>query len=445
MSKKEANSIDPQQKLLLANALIALEDSGIKYRGKNIGCFIGSGQSDFQIINSYHQDNINSYSAPGYNNGVNANRISYCLNLKGPSFNIDTACSSAGTALGLAYQSLLKGECTYAVVGGINLLMHPLTTHAFKTLGVLSPDCYCKSFDNSADGYVRSEGCAVIVCTLDKRAKLNNLNVYANITSIAMNHDGSTTNTLTLPSQKQIFNLINKCTSKIDTNDIAYVECHATGTAKGDVIETNTVGMALGKNSRKLKIGTIKGNIGHTECSSFLSSLMKVVLMLKNNVLYPNLNFNKPNKKILFDYYNLEVCNNFEPFDFTNKFILINSFGFGGSNFCCLIKPGKDYRQTYPLKKNPFSIKLFRSQTIDSIKKRYAKLNDLDCDYKLNKMYQPYRYFMYSIKSKDFEFKSEPRIHDLSKKKKVVMIFSGQGPQFPEMGCGLYKHFNIFK
>ena len=184
-----------------------------------------------------------------------------------------------------------------------------------------------------------------------------------------MNHDGATTNTLTLPSQKQIFKLINNCTSKIDINKIAYVECHATGTAKGDVIETNTVGIAIGRNSRKLKIGTIKGNIGHTECASFLASLIKVVLMLKNNVLYPNLNYKNPNKKILFDHYNLEVCHKFEHFDFTDKFILINSFGFGGSNFCCLLEPGKDYRPVYASIKKPFSIKLYRSQTIESLEK----------------------------------------------------------------------------
>ena len=171
MSTQEANQVDLQQKLLLKSALHSLENSRVKYRKKRMGCFIGSGHSDYQSVTTFESEQIGTYSSVGFNLGVNANRLSYVFDLRGPSLNIDTACSSSATAMHYALIRS-KSECDYALVGGINIILHPHSTLAFQKLGVLSPDCHCKSFDKDADGYNDSEGCVtMVVTTLDKLSK----------------------------------------------------------------------------------------------------------------------------------------------------------------------------------------------------------------------------------------------------------------------------------
>lgn len=185
---------------------------------------------------------------------------------------IDTACSSSGYALHNARQSLISGECNLCIVGGSNLILNPETTVGFSQGSFLSPDGHCKTFDASANGYVRSEGCVIYILKRLPDAIKDKNKIYAIIKESNINQDGKT-NSITIPNQDQQEELLKKCYSKININDITFIEAHGTGTKLGDKIESSSIGNVLGSNrNNKLKVGSIKSVIGHTEATSCLAS-----------------------------------------------------------------------------------------------------------------------------------------------------------------------------
>ena len=322
MSTNEASQIDLQQKILLKSALHSLEHSRIIYRKKRVGCFVGSGHSDYQTVTTYEADQISTYSSVGFSLAVNANRISYVFDLRGPSLNVDTACSSSATALHYACNSLEKEECDYALVGGVNIILHPHSILGFHKLGVLSPDCRCKSFDENANGYVRSEGCVSVVITTLDRAIKENLPIRAVVCGTYINSDGARSNSLTIPSKGSQSKMINTVLlrNKVAKKDVAFVECHATGTTVGDTVEINTVGEVLGLPERPLRVGAVKTNLGHAECASFMVSFLKAIIMIENNLLIPNQRTPTLNSKIRFQELNLKVQTEVEEFNLNKIF-----------------------------------------------------------------------------------------------------------------------------
>jgi acyl transferase domain-containing protein len=241
ISKREAENMDPQQKILLEVTLQALEDSGIQYAGSKTGVYVGIGQAEQFELTTADLESINPYSVTGSALSIPSNRLSYCFDLRGPSMSIDTACSSSLTAFHLACQAIRDGTCSSAVVGGVNILMNPSTVIQFSQLGVLSPDGMCQSFSNKANGYVRSEGCGVVIIKPLKQAQIDNNHIYCRIRGSAINQDGHQSPSLTMPSsQAQIEVFQMACQNgNVNPTEIFYAEAHATGTRVGDPTEGN--------------------------------------------------------------------------------------------------------------------------------------------------------------------------------------------------------------
>jgi acyl transferase domain-containing protein/thioesterase domain-containing protein/acyl carrier protein len=341
ISAREADAIDPQQRLLLEASWEAFEDAGRpleSVRGSSTGVFVGISTTDYAVMQ--HQDIgpgiADVYSATGTAFSIAANRISYCFDLRGPSLAVDTACSSALTACHLACQSLLRGDCEQALVGGVNALLSSDTFVAFSRMSMLSHDGHCKAFDASADGFVRAEGVGAVLLKPLSAAQRDGDRTYAVIRATAANQDGRT-NGITVPSgAAQQALILEACASAgIRPQDISYVEAHGTGTPVGDPIEAHALGAALGSyRKHPCRIGSVKTNIGHLEAASGVASLIKVALVLKHRAIPPTLHFNTPNPKIDFRALNLSVVQKLQSFPRSNGPMLagINSFGFGGAN-----------------------------------------------------------------------------------------------------------------
>jgi acyl transferase domain-containing protein/NADPH:quinone reductase-like Zn-dependent oxidoreductase/thioesterase domain-containing protein/NAD(P)-dependent dehydrogenase (short-subunit alcohol dehydrogenase family) len=359
ISPREADAMDPQQRLLLEATWEAFEDAGLKWdhvRGSRTGVFVGISTSDYANLQyqSGGQNVADVYSAPGCAFSIAANRISYCLDLRGPSLAIDTACSSALSACHVACQTLWRGDCETAVVAGVNALLNQNSFVAFSRMSMLSPDGRCKAFDAGANGFVRSEGVgAVIVKPLGAAHKADD-RIYAVIRATAANQDGRT-NGITVPSQQAQEELIRgACQSAgIAPADIGYVEAHGTGTAIGDPIETAALGAALGDGrTAPCLIGSVKTNIGHLEAASGIASLIKVALVLKHRQIPPNLHFRTPNPHIDFEGLKLRVVDQMQAFPERDGALLagINSFGFGGANAHVILEaaPARNGRLAAP-------------------------------------------------------------------------------------------------
>jgi acyl transferase domain-containing protein/thioesterase domain-containing protein/acyl carrier protein len=341
ISAREADAIDPQQRQLLEAAWEAFEDSGHpldSVRGSSTGVFVGISTTDYAVMQ--HQDIglgiADVYSATGTAFSIAANRISYCFDLRGPSLAIDTACSSALTACHLACESLWRGDCDQALLGGVNALLSSGTFVAFSRMSMLSRDGRCKAFDANADGFVRAEGVGALLLKPLSAAQRNGDRIYAVIRATAANQDGHT-NGITVPCGNAQQALIREaCASAgINPKDISYVEAHGTGTQVGDPIEARALGGALGCSRKQpCLIGSVKTNIGHLEAASGVASLIKVALVLKHRKIPPTLHFNAPNPNIDFAALNLRVVQKLQPFPRNKGPMLagINSFGFGGAN-----------------------------------------------------------------------------------------------------------------
>ena len=266
INRKEAESMDPQQKLLLEVTLQALEDARIPYRASRTGVYVGIGQAEQLGLSTADLESINAYSVTGSALSIAANRVSYVFDLRGPSLSVDTACSSSMTAMHYAKEALRRGECDYAIVAGVNVLMDPGVMIQFSKLGVLSADGRCKSFLDSADGYVRSEGCGVIVLTKLETAVAASAHIYALLRGTAVNSDGHRSPSLTMPSQQAQMDVFNEALidARVEGRDIFYAEAHATGTKVGDPIEANAIGKVLSRGRKRSRPAVKADEVGHS-------------------------------------------------------------------------------------------------------------------------------------------------------------------------------------
>ncbi len=343
ISPREAEWMDPQQRLLAEVLYEAFQDAGLvssEFRGSNTGVFIGISSSDYSRLMPHFPEKLDAYSGSGSAMSIAANRLSYLFDLHGPSMAIDTACSSSLVAVHLACQSLMNRDCDLAVAGGVNLIISPEINHIFEKAQMLSRDGKCKTFDASADGYVRGEGCGVVVIKRLTSAERDGDPILAIIRGSAINQDGKT-NGLTAPSSIGQAAVINKAlqTASVSPEEISYVEAHGTGTFLGDQIEAKALGKVYSRNrlaEQPLIIGSVKTNIGHLEAVSGLASLIKVILMMRHRAIPPSINFEVPNPQIDFENLKLSIPTKLREWggkDRRNQLIAgINSFGFGGTN-----------------------------------------------------------------------------------------------------------------
>jgi hybrid polyketide synthase/nonribosomal peptide synthetase FtdB len=341
ISQREADRMDPQQRLLLEVTCEALEDAGEpldRLAGSRTGVFVGVSVFDYgyrQLVNPRLGD---VFINTGNAGSIAANRISYLFDLRGPSVAIDTACSSSLVATHLACQSLERGESERALVGGVNLMLAPAVTINFAKGGFMAPDGQCKAFDARANGYVRGEGCGIVVLKPLSAALRDGDRVYAVIRGSAVNQDGRT-NGITAPNQFSQEAVLRDAyaSARVAPGQIAYVEAHGTGTFLGDPIEAKALGNVLGAErpaDRPCAIGSVKTNIGHLEAAAGVAGLIKVSLALAHGEIPPSLHFATPNPHIPFGELPLRVQTERAPFPVTDEPLRagVSSFGFGGTN-----------------------------------------------------------------------------------------------------------------
>lgn len=339
IAPREAVTMDPQQRLLLEVTWEALEDAGQvpeHLRGSRTGVFIGIGTHDYSIRLWQHPVN-DPYATTGTGNCIAANRISYVFDLKGPSLAVDTACSSSLVAVHLACQSLWCGESSLALAGGVNVLLLPTVTAGFSKGGFMSSVGRCKSFDASADGYVRSEGAGVVVLKPLSEAVKAGDPVYAVIRGTAVNQDGFS-NGMAAPNPQAQAAVLREAYRRagIAPAQVQYIEAHGTGTRLGDPVELEALGAVLAEGrTTDCLIGSVKTNIGHTETAAGVAGLIKAALALKHQQIPPSLHFHQPNPQISFEQLRFQVQTGLTDWKTAKRcprIAGVNSFGFGGTN-----------------------------------------------------------------------------------------------------------------
>lgn len=339
----EALRMDPQQRLLLEVSWEALEHAGIipeSLRLSRTGVFVGVSSTDYvRLVSASAQQKYTIWDNTGGSSSIIANRISYFLDIQGPSIVIDTACSSSLVAVHLACRSLSTWDCDIALVGGTNVLISPEPWGGFREAGILSQTGCCHAFDKSADGMVRGEGCGVIVLQRLSDARLEGRRILAILTGSAVNQDGKSNGIMAPNPSAQIGVLENACKSaRVDPLEIGYVEAHGTGTSLGDRIEAHALGMVFGRKrpgSGPLMIGSIKPNIGHLEGAAGIAGLIKAVLMVERGSLLPSGGFTEPNPAIPFTELGLRVVDELQEWPVVAgrpRRAGVSSFGFGGTN-----------------------------------------------------------------------------------------------------------------
>jgi polyketide synthase PksJ len=350
ISPREAELMDPQQRLFLQTSYHALEDAGLSLEtvsGANMGVFVGVVTSDYWDLVQKHAVEPDGYTISGNINCVIANRVSYQFNLRGPSAVIDTACSSSLVAMHRAIRAIHSGECDSAIVGGVNVIASPYIHHSFSKNGMLSKDGHCMSFDDRANGYVRSEGIAAMIIKPLDQAERDGDAIYGVILGSAENHGGRT-NSLSAPSGEAQCELIVKAVkdAAIDVHSLSYIEAHGSGTPLGDPIEIEGIKRAfeqLGKHSQldiqPCGIGSVKSNIGHLEAVAGQAGLAKVLLALKHQTLPGMPMFINQNKHIDISDSQFYFTAKAEPWvtgeingHATPRRAGVSSFGFGGVN-----------------------------------------------------------------------------------------------------------------
>jgi acyl transferase domain-containing protein/acyl-CoA synthetase (AMP-forming)/AMP-acid ligase II/NADPH:quinone reductase-like Zn-dependent oxidoreductase/acyl carrier protein/trans-aconitate methyltransferase len=341
IAPREAESMDPQQRLLLEVAWEALEDAGLdidRLAGSGTGVFVGVSNFDYGRLILSKNVLPDAWAGTGNALSIAANRLSYFFNLRGPSVSIDTACSSSLVAVHQACVSLRNGECQLSLAGGANLILSPELSLTFVEAGMMAANGRCKTFDAAADGYVRGEGCGIVVLKRLSDAQRDGDRIWAVIRGSAVNQDGRS-NGLTAPngpSQKAVIEQAIKAAG-IAPADIGLVEAHGTGTSLGDPIELNTLSEVLlpGRTAAApCWIGSVKTNIGHLEAAAGIAGLMKAVLALHHGEIPPHLHLKELNPLIKLDGTRFRIPTETVPWpnDQQARVAGVSSFGFGGTN-----------------------------------------------------------------------------------------------------------------
>ncbi len=352
ISPREAIVLDPQQRLLLEVAWEALENAAIapdRLIGTATGVFIGICSNDrwHQLLRRKHTE-IDAYLATGNAHSMAAGRLSYLLGLQGVSMVVDTACSSSLVAVHLAVNSLRNRECNTALAGGVNRLLLPEISINFSRANMLSPEGRCKTFDEGANGFVRAEGCGIIVLKRLEDAIVDQDNILAVIRGSAVNHDGRSSG-LTVPNGTAQQAVIRQALANANLNpiDIDYIEAHGTGTALGDPIEVSALEAVFASERSQINpliLGSVKTNIGHAEAAAGIASLIKVILALQKQEIPRHLHLQTPNPHIKWENLPFIVPIKRQSWQKTEKTRIagVSSFGFSGTNAHIIVAESPD-------------------------------------------------------------------------------------------------------
>lgn len=398
ISAAEARLMDPQQRILMEVAWEALEQAGIdpaQLEAQRVGIFVGSFGQDYELLQArdVEVDQIGAHFGSGVSRSMLAGRLAYRLGTRGPAMMVDTACSSSLVALHLAAQSLRRRECELAIVGGVNLILAPEPSISYARAGMLSADGRCKTFSAAADGYVRSEGCGVVVLRRHSDAKRVGERALALVRGSAVNQDGAS-NGLTAPNGVAQEEVIESALADagLTPAQISFVEAHGTGTPLGDVVEANALAAVYGRGrncERPLILASGKTNIGHAEAASGIAGLIKTVLSLSYRVIPPHLLHGKVNPAI--DLASIPAVLPAVPMAWATeadapRIAGINSFGFSGTNAHVIVEeaPSAEPRPTSPRSARVFCISAPNQRGLAALAKRHLSFLqenvDLDLD-----------------------------------------------------------------
>ncbi|KAI1499776.1 polyketide synthase [Biscogniauxia marginata] len=348
----EATYMDPQQRKLLEVVFECFESAGLSMEdvaGTNIGVYVGNFTVDYQMMLARDVDYLHRYGATGSGTAIMANRISHVFDLHGPSFVLDTACSSSIYCLHNAVNAIKSGECNGAIVAGANLITSPEQHIGTAKSGVLSPTSTCHTFDASADGYGRAEAVSAVYLKPLSAALKDGDKIWSVIRSTAINANGRTPG-ITQPSSKMQEAVIRKAYTNAGLSfaETDYIECHGTGTAVGDPMEVDGLQNCFGPRDWPLMIGSVKSNLGHSEAASGLTSLIKVALAFHNARIPPSYGVTKLNPKLRLEKANMSVATEVRLWPRSLRRASINSFGYGGANAHTILESIDSYLRRIP-------------------------------------------------------------------------------------------------
>ena len=464
ISPREAEQMDPQQRLLLEVCWETMEQTGTapeRLMGTRSGVFVGISSNEYSRI--AHHAGLDPYSATGNAGSIAANRISYQFDFRGPSWAVDTACSSSLVAVHQAVESLRRNECDLAFAGGVSLILTPNWTIAFQKAGMLSPDGRCKTFDSRADGYVRGEGCGIILLKRLTDALRDGDTIQAVIRGSSVNQDGRS-NGLTAPngpSQREVIRAALK-DAAVSPEDVSYIEAHGTGTSLGDPIELNSLKEVLVQRrtlDQTCWIGSVKTNFGHLEAAAGICGLIKVVLALKHEEIPPHLHLNSLNPLISLEGTPLAIPTAPQPWrkGVHRRIAGVSAFGFGGTNAHVLVEEApavNNKPRSTPVNmdrtKHVFALSAKSESALQDVIRRYAErlggpLREI-----------PVEDVCFSVNTGRSHFKSRlaviadstpgladqlhlmaesPRSFSVAREHpKLAFLFTGQGSQYAGMG-----------
>ena len=469
---QEATLMDPQHRLFLEYAWEALEGAGYANAQASVGVYAGSSLSRY-LFNLYSNPDVIASAGKlliiGNDKDHLSTRVSYKLNLKGPSYTIQSACSTSLVAVYVACQSLLNSECDIAIAGGVSISLPQKTGYKYQEDGILSPDGHCRAFDAKAKGTIFGSGVGVVVLKRLEDAIADGDCVHATIKGGAVNNDGSLKVSYAAPSVDGQAEAIVEALANagVETDTVTYVETHGTGTFLGDPVEIQALTKAFGVSTHQKNfcaIGSVKTNIGHLDRAAGIASLLKTVLALKHKQLPPSLNFKEPNPQIDFansPFYVNTTLSEWKS-NGTPRRAGVSSFGIGGTNAHVILEEAPTVKASGPSR--PWQLLLLSTKTKTALETATANLTDYlkhhpdlplaDVAYTLQVGRRTFDHRRMLVchgledAVKTLESPENPRVLTHSQKpcnRSVVFMFSGQGTQYVNMGRELYQTEQTFQ
>lgn len=481
ISPREAPYVDPRQRLMLEVCWEALEDAGIapdSLAGSSTGVYVATLSNDYDSIVSQDYTLINSFTGTGTANSIVANRISYFLDLRGPSLVLDTACSGSLLAIDLACRSLRSGETTLALAGGVGVNLLPKCDIFFSSAGALSPDGRCQAFDRRANGIVRGEGAGVVVLKPLARAVADGDPIYAVILGGAVNHDGRS-NGIMAPNGLAQEAVLREAYRQagISPGLVQYVETHGTGTPLGDPIEVKALAAVLGTDrppDRPCVLGSVKTNLGHLEATAGVTGVIKVALSLRHRLTPPNLHFQELNPLISLPSYPLRIQSGLDRWPAEHEPLVagVSSFSFGGTNVHLVLQeapptppappPQPEASRAYVLPlsaRSPEALRALAAEYRQCLAGEGAEPPLRDVCYTAGVRRTHHEHRLAVVGESRAEVCAQLGAYLEGKEAtgvspgrgvsegggRVVFVFSGQGSHWPGMGRELYAHEPVFR